>query len=111
MITKSNRKLTSTILILLTLLLTTPALFADGPRHKNERGGRGRGRSAWYLKIPKFIFNNFRRFRRNFYKNRFRHHCDYRKRSKHRRKNSFNSRRRNRRSGHGRRNRWFGRWH
>ncbi len=102
MITKGRRRLTSTILILLTLLLTTPTLFADGPRHKNERGDRGRGRPAWYLKIPKFIFRNFRKFH---------HRYNFRKRAKHRRKNSFNSRRRNHRSGHGRRNRWFGRWH
>ncbi len=99
---KGRRRLTSTILILLTLLLTTPTLFADGPGRKNVRGDRGRGRPAWFLKIPHFIFRNFRKFRNRY---------EFRKDAKHKKKNSLNSRRRNRRSGHGRRNRWFGRWH
>jgi hypothetical protein len=104
MITKGRRKLTSTILILLTLLLTTPTLFADGPGRKNVRGdrGRGRGRPAWFLKMPHFIFRNFRKYRNRY---------EYRKRAKNKKKNSLNARRRNRRSSHGRRNRWFGRWH
>ncbi|MDH5684182.1 MAG: hypothetical protein OEZ20_06945 [candidate division WOR-3 bacterium] len=107
MITRRKR-LSPIIVLLMGILLTATGLFADGPGNKNVRGGRGR--PAWYRNIPNLIFQHFGKFRKNFRKKPINHPYDFRKRSKRKKRNSFNAKRKNWRFGRGRRNRRFGRW-